>query len=82
MENKFLIWSNEHNSWWCPNSLGYTDFVDLAGRYSFDEALKICNGANYNWDMDRRNRIPDELPILESIAIKLKSKIKPTKGNK
>ena len=69
----YYIWSNEHNSWWGVNQRGYT-ILDLAGLYSLEEAAKICNGANYDWDMDRRNKIPNEIPVHKDIAIKLKGK--------
>lgn len=68
---KYLIWSNEHNSWWKANHQGYTYLVHLAGRYTKEEALQICNGANYGWDVDRSSNIPYELPIEESIAMEL-----------
>lgn len=68
---KYLIWSNEHNSWWAPNHGGYVDRAESAGRYSKDEALKICNGANFAWDTDKLKNIPNELPIAEEVAIEL-----------
>lgn len=68
---KYLIWSNEHNSWWAHNHQGYTDKAESAGRYSHKEALEICNGANYSWDTDRITYIPNELPIAENIATDL-----------
>jgi|TARA_R100001163_G_scaffold5059_1_gene6258 hypothetical protein len=71
-KEKYYIWSNEHNCWWRSNHAGYTTFIESAGLYSKNEALEICNGANYSWDMDR-NILPDELPIAESIAKNLKS---------
>ncbi len=48
---KYLIESMEHTiddtiAWWKPNNSGYTCSVDLAGRYSKDDAEKICEGAN------------------------------------
>ena len=72
---KYLIWPNEHNSWWKADHLGYTDHAHLAGRYTKEEALQICNGANYGWDTDRRSNTPDELPVEESIAMELEYKI-------
>ena len=70
---EYLIWSNEHNAWWCPNSRGYTQFIELAGIYTIEEATKICNDANYDWNMDKRNKIPNELPILREAALLLKA---------
>lgn len=69
----YLIWSNEHNSWWRENSLGYTGNINEAGRYSYFEALDICNQANYGWDTGRLKSLPNELPIAEDIAINLKN---------
>ncbi len=49
-EKKYLIESMEHTygelkAWWKPNRMGYTDSIDLAGRYSFEEAKEICERA-------------------------------------
>lgn len=68
-EEKYLIWSNEHNAWWGENHSGYPSNIKHAGRYSFDEAIKICNGANYGWNTDMSG--PNELPILERAALAL-----------
>ncbi len=43
---KYLIWSNEHNSWWKPYSYGYTNSIQEAGRYSLEEAMEIEKDAN------------------------------------
>ena len=53
----YLIWSNEHSAWWMPNSRGYTASRATAGRYSLEEATRICLGANTH-QSDRR--VPDE----------------------
>ncbi len=37
----YLLWSNKHSMWWRPNSLGYTEVEDEAGRYSRDEAINL-----------------------------------------
>lgn len=44
---RWLIWSHEHSAWWKPAGRGYCTSVSEAGRYSFDEALKICAEANH-----------------------------------
>lgn len=59
--------------WWRADSAGYTDYVSRAGRYTFDDAISICNEANFDWNLDDRKKIPEELPILEAIALKLKN---------
>lgn len=71
-EESYLIWSNEHVAWWAAGSRGYCISLENAGRYSKEEAIKICNGANYDW---REDSNPNELPIPESIAALLKNKL-------
>jgi hypothetical protein len=34
--------SYEHVTWWKPDSRGYTICIDKAGRYTADEAERIC----------------------------------------
>ncbi len=34
--------NDEHICWWRPESKGYTICIDKAGRYSEDEAQRIC----------------------------------------
>jgi len=47
MENeKFIIWSIEHNAWWMADQCGYTKIRDKAGTYSYQEACEIIEGAN------------------------------------
>lgn len=50
MEEQYLIESMEHTHgdeiyWWKPDRLGYTPFVDQAGRYSHNDAKIICENA-------------------------------------
>ena len=42
---KWVIWSNEHTAFWGEGHRGYVSFVEDAGRYSFEEAFKICKGS-------------------------------------
>lgn len=67
----YLIWSNEHTAWWRPESAGYTVSIDHAGRYSRDEAMKICKGANWGFMQDTEN--PNEIPVLEADAVETMS---------
>jgi hypothetical protein len=64
-EKNYVVWSNEHRSWWGPNNAGYCTRLDAAGRYSRDEALKICIGARGG---RRYNDNPTEVPILAADA--------------
>lgn len=43
--NDYLVWSNEHRAWWGRDHTGYTTSLSAAGRYSRDEALRICGRA-------------------------------------
>ena len=43
----FLVWSNEHAAYWCPNEEGYTRDANKAGRYDLEKASQICNTASY-----------------------------------
>jgi hypothetical protein len=69
----YLIWSNENNAWWNADGRGYTVDIESAGRYSLQDALRICNRANDAWNTDS-DTIPSELPISEEVALELKYK--------
>lgn len=62
MENtKWLIWSIEHDAWWKPDHNGYTVHRKRAGKYSYEEAIKIVHSANlYRND----NASPNEAMVL------------------
>ncbi len=64
-EEKYLVWSNEHSSWWGPKRSGYTWLIENAGRYTRDEALRICKGARGGREY---NANPSELPVQERDA--------------
>lgn len=57
----YVVWSNEHSSWWGPDHRGYVWHLTNAGRYTREEALKICRNARGGREF---NRNPSELPIL------------------
>lgn len=42
----FYIWNSERNMWWKPNGFGYTKNRYMAGIYSYEEAMQICQDAN------------------------------------
>lgn len=46
LNREWLIWSFEHNAWWKPNEMGYTESRDSAGRYTIERATKIVEQAN------------------------------------
>lgn len=64
----YLIWSNEHNAWWNPNSAGYTNSSSAAGRYTREKALAICRQARDGWDSQG---VPPEIPVLASDVAEL-----------
>ena len=68
MSDMYLIWSNEHRAWWNPNSSGYTTSSSAAGRYTRDEALKICFSSRDGWSGDGN---PDEIPLREADVLEL-----------
>jgi hypothetical protein len=61
MDEQYLVWSNEHQAWWRPNSAGYSTDVRNAGRYSRAEAIEISGTARNGWR--KPERLPDELAI-------------------
>ena len=64
MENtKWLIWSIEHDAWWRPEKKGYTCVLKEAGVYSYEDACKIVEGANYCLTMPKRARYDKALNI-------------------
>ncbi len=50
----------EHCAWWKPASNGYTYSRKEAGRYTYEEALKILSDANF-----ATGNNPHEAMILE-----------------
>lgn len=62
----YLVWSNEHRSWWAPDRCGYTVKIERAGRYSRSEAIGIASNARGGWSEGRN---PPEIAIPENDAI-------------
>lgn len=66
MTGPYLIYSNEHGAWWRPGSMGYTRIIGAAGRYSGEEAKRICENANR---YQREGEIPNEIMVLSPEAM-------------
>lgn len=57
---KWLIWCHERQQWWKPSCCGYTYKIQDAGRYSFEEALRIVKSANiYMEDIPDESMVPE-----------------------
>ena len=63
LSGKWLIWSNEHRGWWRPGHQGYTENRNEAGRYAFEEACTIVEGANKYLSA---GEVPHEAMILDT----------------
>ena len=60
MREPYLVWSNEHRSWWRANSQGYAKSIEEAGVYTREEAVNIARTSRDGWFVDRT---PDEIPV-------------------
>ena len=62
-EKLWVVWSHEHQGYWPQNRRGYVPLAH-AGRFTFEEALKIVLQGN----LGMRNGIPEEtmmqLPVV------------------
>ncbi len=54
----WLIWSNKHDLWWMPHGTNYTPDIAQAGRYTFDQAVKIVKKSCTGWDYQRTSLPP------------------------
>lgn len=59
--SEYVVWSNEHRAWWGPDHRGYNTHLTFAGRYTRDQALRICVNARGG---RRFNENPSEVPLL------------------
>lgn len=66
-QDRYLVWSNEHQAWWGPEHRGYTRHIDRAGRYDRAEALSIAGTRDGGWHVRKGN--PDEIAIPERDAV-------------
>jgi hypothetical protein len=46
MNDPVRIWSFEHNAWWAPNEMGYSQDIEKAGLYERERAEAIVSDAN------------------------------------
>jgi len=58
----YYIWSWEHRGWWKPNECGYTQNVEEAGLYTYEQAREICINANYTF-ISRMTPMPNEAMV-------------------
>lgn len=67
----YLIWSNEHRAWWRPGRQGYTTNIHEAGSYTRENALKICEDANYRhfFSPQENNFAPNEIAVSRDDAL-------------
>lgn len=62
-DDSYLIFSVEHTAWWGPGGCGYPRRLSEAGRYTRDQALRICTDAMPG-TAARLGALP-ELPVRE-----------------
>ena len=62
-DDSYLIWSNEHGGWWGPYERGYSTGLVGAGRYSREEAIRICKHA---LPTAMHIRLISEIPVREA----------------
>ncbi len=58
MKAQYVIWSNEHAAWWGPDQVGYTPWVEEAGRYDLPTARVIVAKSALDGIKDRPSRLP------------------------
>ncbi len=65
----WLLWSEEHLAFWSTDERGYVDDIEKAGRYTFDEAVKIAIN-----DDEQLLPAPDQYKLREELAEIAKTK--------
>jgi hypothetical protein len=43
--DEYFVWSNEHRAWWRAGARGYSKGLREAGRYTREQAMRICRDA-------------------------------------
>lgn len=73
-DEKYLIWSNEHQLWWNPNRMGYTKDYKKAGLYSRKEAIGICLCNYHPWFNLELNALnPQEIMVQYNIVSEMEN---------
>lgn len=44
-DDEYFVWSNEHRAWWRQGARGYSRGLREAGRYTREQAMRICRDA-------------------------------------
>lgn len=60
----YLIWSTEHNAYWRPENTGYTRRQIEAGRYTKEEARKICESNSRRAGSTLPEDVPPEIMMV------------------
>lgn len=66
IENKYFIWSYEHDAWWRPDFCGYSKDINEAGYYSFKDVAAICKSANLNNEEINPNEVMIHIEFLKA----------------
>ena len=74
-KRKYLIWSNEHDARWAPNSNGYTQSMEEAGIYEETEAMRIVASDPYWLNKPHETLYPAVVAKRTQIVRKRASKI-------
>jgi hypothetical protein len=67
-DDLYLVWSNEHRGWWKAGGWGYDAGLKMAGRFSRDEAIRICREA---LPTAARLRVISEIPVRVADVIEM-----------
>lgn len=60
VDDRYLVWSNEHRAWWRAESAGYASSILHAGLYSRAVAIDIADKSRNGWSVTER---PDEIAV-------------------
>lgn len=54
----YLIWSNQQRAWWRAGRVGYTQYIEEAGRYTQEQAREIVADSTCGGLLERRRVDP------------------------